>query len=106
MEYSFKRGFGPELERIRSALEEEFPTEIREEGGRLLLSYGALKSIEVSIVGKKLLVTTESTDGVTDEVTDEVILDTNKRFRDFLERATGYTAKQRLQQAKKEVSKG
>ncbi|AET65434.1 DUF5611 family protein [Methanothrix harundinacea] len=101
MEYSFKRGFGPELERIRSALEEEFPTEIREEGGRLLLSYGALKSIEVSIVGKKLLVTTESTDGVTDEV----ILDTNKRFRDFLERATGYTAKQRLQQAKKEVSK-
>ena len=102
MEYSFKRGFGPELERIRSALEEEFPTKIREEGGRLLLSYGALKSIEVSIVGKKLLVTTESTDGVTDEV----ILDTNKRFRDFLERATGYTAKQRLQQAKKEVSKG
>jgi hypothetical protein len=101
MEYSFKRGFGPELERIRSALEEEFPTEIREEGGRLLLSYGALKSIEVSIVGKKLLVTTESTDGVTDEV----ILDTNKRFRDFLERATGYTAKQRLQQAKKELSK-
>ena len=101
MEYSFKRGFGPELERIRSALEEEFPTEIREEGGRLLLSSGALKSIEVSIVGKKLLVTTESTDGVTDEV----ILDTNKRFRDFLERATGYTAKQRLQQAKKEVSK-
>jgi hypothetical protein len=106
MEYSFKRGFSPELERIRSALEEEFPTEIRKEGGRLLLSYGALKSIEVSIVGKKLLVTTESTDGVTDEVTDEVILDTNKRFRDFLERATGYTAKQRLQQAKKEVSKG
>ena len=102
MEYSFKRGFSPELERIRSALEEEFPTEIRKEGGRLLLSYGALKSIEVSIVGKKLLVTTESTDGVTDEV----ILDTNKRFRDFLERATGYTAKQRLQQAKKEVSKG
>jgi hypothetical protein len=101
MEYSFKRGFSPELERIRSALEEEFPTEIRKEGGRLLLSYGALKSIEVSIVGKKLLVTTESTDGVTDEV----ILDTNKRFRDFLERATGYTAKQRLQQAKKEVSK-
>jgi len=40
MEYSFKRGFRPELERIRAALEEEFPTEIREEGGRLLLSYG------------------------------------------------------------------
>lgn len=102
MEYSFKRGFSPELERIRSALEEEFPTEIREEGGRLLLSYGALKSIEVSIAGKKLLVTTEPSE----EVGDEAILDTNKRYRNFLERATGYTAKQRLQQAKKEVSKG
>jgi hypothetical protein len=33
-------------------------------------------------------------------------LETNKRYRDFLEGATGYTAKQRLQMAKKEVSKG
>jgi hypothetical protein len=102
MEYSFKRGFRPELERIRSALEEEFPTDIQVEGERLLLSYGALKSIEVWVEGKKLFVTTESSD----EVGDEVILDTNKRFRNFLERATGYTAKQRLQQAKKEASKG
>ena len=102
MEYSFKRGFKPELDRIKSTLEEEFPTEIREEGGRLLLSYGALKSIEVSIEGKKLVVNTESSD----EVGDDLILDTNKRFRNFLEKATGYTAKQRLQQAKKEVSKG
>jgi hypothetical protein len=102
MEYSFKRGFKPELDRIKSALEEEFPTEIREEGGMLLLSYGALKSIEVSIAGRKLIVNTESSD----EVGDEMILDTNKRFRNFLERATGYTAKQRLQQAKKEASKG
>ncbi len=102
MEYSFKRGFKPELDRIKSTLEEEFPTEIREGDGRLLLSYGALKSIEVSIEGKKLVVNTESSD----EVGDDLILDTNKRFRNFLEKATGYTAKQRLQQAKKEVSKG
>ena len=73
-----------------------------DKGGKLLLSYGALKSIEVSIEGKKLVVNTESSD----EVGDDLILDTNKRFRNFLEKATGYTAKQRLQQAKKEVSKG
>lgn len=102
MEYSFKRGYHPELERIRAALVEEFPAEVREEGGRLLLSYGALRSIEVWIEGKKLVVTTEPSD----DVGDEVILDTNKRFRNFLELATGYTAKQRLQQAKKEVGKG
>ena len=102
MEYSFKRGFKPDLERIRSVLTEEFPTDIAETDGKLLLSYGALKSICIWIEGKKLNVTTESDSGASDQV----VLDTNKRFRDFLEKATGYTAKQRLQMAKKEVSKG
>lgn len=37
------------------------------------------------------------------DVKDNVILDTNKRYRDFLEEATGYTAKERLKMAKKEV---
>lgn len=34
---------------------------------------------------------------------DEVIMDTNKRYRVFLEEATGYTAKERLKKAKKDV---
>lgn len=102
MDYSIKRGFKPDMERIRKVLEEEFPTEIKEADGKLLLSFGALKSIQVSINGKKLCVTTESESGISDEM----VLDTNKRFRNFLEKATGYTAKQRLQMAKKEVSKG
>jgi hypothetical protein len=67
----------------------------------LSLSFGALKSIQVSINEKKLNVTTESDTAAKDDQ----ILDTNKRFRNFLEKATGYTAKQRLQMAKKEVSK-
>ncbi len=101
MDYPFKRGFKPDIERIRKALEEEFPIEIRQESGKLLLSYGTLKSIEVWIENKKLNVVTESAPGVADDL----VLDTNKRFRNFLEKATGYTAKQRLQMAKKEVSK-
>jgi len=102
MDYSFKRGFKPDLERISKALEEEFPTEIKQEEGKLLLSYGALKSICVSITGKKLTVTTESAIGAGDAQA----MDTNKRFRNFLEKATGYTAKQRLQMAKKDANKG
>ena len=101
MDYSFKRGFKPDMERIRKVLEEEFPAEIKESDGMLSLSFGALKSIQVSINEKKLNVTTESDT----DAKDDQILDTNKRFRDFLEKATGYTAKQRLQMAKKEVSK-
>ena len=102
MDYPFKRGFKPDIERIQKALEEEFPTDIRNEDGKLTLSYGAMKSIAVWVENKRLNVVTESVQGLSDSV----ILDTNKRFRDFLEKATGYTAKQRLQMAKKEVSKG
>jgi len=101
MDYSFKRGFKPDMERIREVLEEEFPAEIKEADGMLSLSFGALKSIQVSINNKKLNVSTESDS----DAKDDQILDTNKRFRNFLEKATGYTAKQRLQMAKKEVSK-
>ena len=101
MDYTFKRGFKPDLERISNVLKEEFPVDIKEDDGKLLLSFGALKSISVSINGKKLSVITES-DLNADDVT---AMDTNKRFRNFLEKATGYTAKQRLQMAKKEVSK-
>ena len=99
MEYSLKRGFRPDLERIKGVLETEFLTEVRQDGEKLTLSYGALKSIEVWIEGKKLAVVTESEPGVNDGL----VLETNKRFRNFLEGATGYTAKQRLQMAKKKV---
>ena len=99
MEYKLKRGFSPDLERIRSLLEAEFSSEVQQEGQKLTLSYGALKSIETWIEGKKLVVVTESAP----DASDDVVLDTNKRYRNFLEKATGYTAKQRLKMAKKDV---
>jgi len=102
MDYAFKRGYKPDIERVRQVLEEEFASEVQEEQGKLLLAYGALKSITVWIEEKRLNVVTESTSGISDQI----VLDTNKRFRNFLEKATGYTAKQRLEMAKKEVSKG
>jgi hypothetical protein len=44
-------------------------------------------------------VETEASKGIADDA----IIDTNKRYRVFLEEATGYTAKERLKKAKKEV---
>lgn len=102
MEYTLKRGFKPDLERIKGVLEMEFPSEVRRDGQKLSLSYGALKSIEAWIEGKKLIVVTESAAGASDDQ----VLDTNKRFRNFLEKATGYTAKQRMEMAKREAQKG
>jgi len=99
MEYRLKRGFKPDIERVREVLEEVFPTEVHEEGEMLVISYGALKKVEIKIVEKKLSVITEANP----QASEEMMLETNRRFRDFLLKATGYTAKQRIKQAKKDV---
>jgi hypothetical protein len=100
-EYSFKRGYKPENERILGIMEEVFETKPAENGGKMTVGYGAIKELKAWVQDKKLYVETQSDLSVKDE---KLILDTNKRFRDFLEEATGYTAKERLKMAKKAVS--
>ncbi|WP_174589985.1 DUF5611 family protein [Methanocella conradii] len=100
-EYTFKRGYRPDSERIRGILEEVFETKPVESDGKMVISYGAIKEMKAWVQDKKLYVETVSDLSVKDE---KLILDTNKRFRDFLEEATGYTAKERLKMAKKAVS--
>lgn len=100
-EYKFKRGFKPEMDRIRKVLQDSFQVPVTEEDGKFIISYGALQRVETSIVDKKLYVDTTPNKNVSDEE----ILETNKRFRKFLDGATGYTAKQRISAAKKEVQK-
>ncbi|MDD2777977.1 MAG: DUF5611 family protein [Methanocellales archaeon] len=95
-EYSFKKGFKPDKDRILIVLKNCFPAKITEVDDKYTLSYGAMKQMTVW-ANKKLFIDTKSDLGV-DEAT---ILDTNKRFRDFLLKATGYTAKQRRDIAKK-----
>jgi len=99
-EYRFKKGYSAEKERILTALKECFPCEIKEDGSKFTLSYGAMKEMVVFVNGKLHVNTKPNLN-----VSDEVIVDTNKRFRDFLEKATGYTAKERVSMARKEVQK-
>lgn len=98
-EYSFKRGFTADNARIREVLKKNFPTEITDENGRNIIHYGAFERLTVWVNNKKLYVETESKQGASDEI----IMETNKRYRAFLEQATGYTAKERLKKAKKQV---
>jgi hypothetical protein len=100
-QYKLKRGFKPEIERIYSVMQECFPGEIVREGDVLETAYGAMAKITVSIENKKMVVDTVPNPSMLD---DETILQTNRYFRDFLYKATGYTGKERLKQAKKEVS--
>jgi hypothetical protein len=84
--------------RMVDALQECFGAEVRQAGNHYQVSYGALKLLDVSIgkTGKTLIVYTES---YTD-ASDEVILDTNRRFRRYLDTATGYSTKERVKKAK------
>ncbi len=65
------------------------------------LSYGAIKAMTVT-VGDQLFIDTESRS----DVSNEVMVDTNRRFREFLEKATGYTAKQRAKKAQDAAKRG
>jgi hypothetical protein len=81
-------------------MEEIFQVAPQENGGKYVINYGAIKELKAWVDNKTLFVETQSDLNVKDE---KVILDTNKKFRDFLEEATGYTAKERLKMAKKAV---
>ena len=98
--YKIKRGFKPDIERIYSVMQECFPTEISRNGEFLETSYGAMSSIKIWIENKMLNVETISDKTA---ASDNVVMQTNKAFRDFLLKATGYTAKERIKNAKKDV---
>jgi hypothetical protein len=68
---------------------------------KYVISYGVIKELKAWINDKKLCVETQSDLSIKDEM---IILDTNKKFRDFLEETTGFTAKERLKMARKEVN--
>ena len=100
-EYTFKRGSSVDIERVRDVLEANIPAEITEEDGKYTISYGAFEKLSLWLDGKKLCIDSESDMNVADDVAFE----TNKLYRKFLQEATGYTAKERLKKAKKEVGK-
>ena len=98
--YKLKRGYSPDIARMKDLLAECFGTEITETDGRLTTSYGILSEVTVWIDAKKMCVDTVSDPA---DKTDDEILDANKRFRTFLDKATGYSSKERVKNAKKEV---
>ncbi|HQP71120.1 MAG TPA: DUF5611 family protein [Methanoculleus sp.] len=102
-EYQIKRGYTKKLtESMLQSLRDQFGVEPRlAEDGHYIVSYGALLRLEVwaGAGGRTLFVHTES-DSSAD---DETILDTNRRFRNYLQQVTGYTAKERAKKAQQSV---
>lgn len=98
-EYPVKRRYTKDLiATMESKLVECFGVEPKKVGGHLQITYGALKVLDVSTgKDKKTLVVDTRSDS---SVSDEVILDTNRRFRRYLDEVTGYSTKERVKKAK------
>jgi Uncharacterized protein conserved in archaea len=86
---------------ITAALVDLFGVSPQEKEGRFEISFGALERLTVWACdgGKALCVESVSRS----DAPDATILDTNRRFREYLERVTGYTARERVKMAKKKV---
>ena len=104
-EYPVKRGLTKDLtERMTAELKKCFGAEPTENAGTYRISYGALKRLDVKAGAgnKTVIIDTESNMNVSDEI----ILDTNKRFRKYLDAVTGFSTKERVKRAKGEATDG
>ncbi len=99
-EYPIKRTHIKTLkENVVGKIREHFETEPEESDGFYQISYGAIRLMKVKIgdSGKSVLIETTSRTDLEDE---QVILDTNRRFRKYLDEVTGYSTKERVKKAK------
>ena len=99
-EYPIKRTHIKALsENMVEKLKEHFGLAPAESDGFYQIRYGAIASMRVKAGdgGKTILVETESCTGIEDET---VIIDTNRRFRRYLDDVTGYSTKERVKKAK------
>ncbi len=98
-EYPIKRGLTKDLEtRVVFELKNCFGAEPEKTAKGYRIKAGALKRLDVNVGagGKSVIIDTESDISAADEV----ILDTNKRFRKFLDAITGFSTKERVKRAK------
>jgi hypothetical protein len=98
-EYPVKRGFTKDLDtRVSVELKNCFGVEPEKTAKGYRIRSGALKRLDVSVNpdGKSVIIDTESDLSASDEV----IIDTNKRFRKYLDVITGFSTKERVKRAK------
>jgi len=100
-EYQIKRGYTKDLAKsMVQGLRDQFGLEPEVTAdGHYIVAYGALHRLEVwsGEKGKTLIIDTEADRNADDDA----IIDTNRRFRNYLQQVTGYTAKERAKKTQK-----
>ena len=102
-DYELRRGVSKNLEGggLRKIAADVFG-EAATNDGKVVAAFGALDRMVAWTDGKRLFVDTTMKSGVPDYVATNTI----KAFNAFLERATGYTAKERGKRAQQAAKKG
>jgi hypothetical protein len=103
-EYEVRRGHQENIEpaKLKQHMQEVFG-KVEEKEGKLVSSFGALKEV-AAWPGKKntLIVDTKMDPNVQDDIAQQTI----RAYNTFLEKATGYTAKERSKRAQKKAKEG
>jgi hypothetical protein len=104
MDYDIKKGKFTDIDGdgLRKVVEETFG-KAKMEGDLVVTSFGALDRLETKTLNKsQLFVCTKMNKDVSEEVATETI----KRYNQFLEKATGFNAKERGKRAQKKAKQG
>lgn len=104
MEFDIKKGHYAHLEGegLKNLMTEVLGP-VREESDVLVTAFGATTRFEVRLVGKTALsVTTESDKGASTEA----MMESNRKYNDFMERATGFSTKERSKRLQAKAKKG
>jgi len=101
--YELRRGHGKNLEgdKLRAIVTEAFGSASVEDG-KVVTSYGAIEKLVTWTDGKSLFVDMTMKAGVPDDVATETINRNNR----FLEKATGYNARERSRRLQQKAKEG
>lgn len=111
-EYSIKKGFKEGLDdRIKDGLVKFFEVKPEEKNGHYKIKYGSFTMLEAWINEKGNMVAIDTVSDAalyekhSEKEADDIVLDTNSRFRKYLEFVTGYNTKERKKKAAEAVKK-
>lgn len=104
MEFDIKKGQGASLEGdgLKSLMTEIFGP-VKEENGALVTSFGATTRFEVKLLSKSALSVTSTSDKA---ASPEAMAESNRKYNEFMEKATGFNTKERSKRLQKKAKEG
>lgn len=104
MEFEIKKGHGASLEGdgLKNLMKEVLG-KVEEENGSLVTSFGATSRFEAKLLSKNALsvVTTSNKTAPA-----EAMMESNRKYNEFMEKATGFNTKERSKRLQKKAKEG